>query len=93
MATVSAGVCAESATGSATVAAMSNRMIRVIVYFFCVGGVPVRAAVAALLAAAPDCAFAFDPVVEPLLAPDGAVRPPLLPVPDVPVVPAPAGRP
>jgi hypothetical protein len=43
LATASVGVCAWSAAGNARVAAMNSLMIRVIDYFFCVGGVPVRA--------------------------------------------------
>ena len=62
LATVTAGVCAASGAGTASVAAMNSLMIRVIVYF-CMGGGPLRGG-AVLLAATPDCALAFDGVLQ-----------------------------
>ena len=54
-ATLTTAACAESAAGSRNIAAMNSLMIRVIGYFFCVGGVPARVAgVFLFAAAAPD---------------------------------------
>jgi hypothetical protein len=50
LATVTTGVCAPSAAANATVAASIALEIRVIVYFFCVGGVLARVTDPVLLA-------------------------------------------
>src|SRR5438067_10820578 len=73
LATFTAGVCADSTAGSRNVATMNSLGIRVIGYFFCVGGVPARVPAALLFAAdAPDWAFVVGEVVAPFT---GAVRP------------------